>query len=102
MLHLTEKQKDVIQRFNASEINVTELVQCLAADGFTVEELCPTPINATDAMTAYGVEEGISLPRLRSAGYGTHAALQVIVLKRKVKTAHKLVEQIYVVEIKGS
>ena len=101
MIRLTEKQKNVIQLFNASEISVTEFVQRLAEDNLVVEELCPTPTDAQDAMIAYGVEECIRLPRIRGAGYGSHAALQVIVLKHVVKTPRKTVNQIYVVDIKG-
>ena len=48
MQRLTEKQKNVIQLFNASEISVTEFVQRLADDGIVVEELCPTALTAGD------------------------------------------------------
>lgn len=99
MQRLTEKQKNVIQLFNASEISVTEFVQRLAEDGIVVEELCPTPTDVQEMMAAYDVKEFTSVPRIRGADYGSHAALQVIVLKQKVKTPSKSISEIIIVEI---
>lgn len=102
MQRITEKQKNVIQLFNASEISVTEFVRRLAEDGIEVEELCPTPADAEEIMLAYDATAYIPVPRIEGAPYGSHAALQVIVLKQKVKTPSKSISEIIIVEIKGS
>lgn len=83
MFALTPNQIAAIQAFNASRISVTDFSDSLKAFGIVIEELCPTPTDVNDVMGYYGEHECVRINRESSADYGSHAALQVIVLSRK-------------------
>lgn len=83
MFALTPNQIAAIQAFNAGRISVTDFSDSLKAFGITIEELCPTPADADEVMLHYDAATYIPVAREVGADYGSHAALQVIVLSRK-------------------
>lgn len=83
MFPLTPNQIAAIQAFNAGHISVTDFSDSLKAFGITIEELCPTPASADEIMVDYDARSFIPVAREIGADYGSHAALQVIVLSRK-------------------
>lgn len=83
MFALTPIQIAAIQAFNAGRTSVTDFCDSLRAFGISVEELCPTPASADELMLNYDATSFIPVARELGAEYGSHAALQVIVLSRK-------------------
>lgn len=101
MFPLNDKQIARIQLFNAGELSVTNFVRLFLDECIEVEELAPTPADAQEMKQAYGETDHVSIPRMRGASYGSHAALQVIVLKRTATSPRRLQNAVCIVEIKG-
>ena len=87
MFDLTGKQVEAIEAFNASKTSVTEFVDAMKEGGLVVEELCPTPVDLNMIRQSYNEAEYLRLHRKDKSDYGSHTALQVIVLSRKVGKA---------------
>lgn len=85
MFDLTSKQVEAIEAFNASKTSVTEFSDVMKEGGLVIEELCPTPVDINDVRHSYNEAEYLRLHRKDKSEYGSHTALQVIVLSRKVE-----------------
>lgn len=86
MFDLTVQQVEAIEAFNSSKTSVTEFADALKESGLVIEELCPVPVDLNAVRRSYNEAEYLRIHRRDKSEYGSHTALQVMVLSRKVGT----------------